>query len=79
MPNIEKGTSSDSMYVQLSDEPVSYSVELSPDIIIDVTEDNTVVGIDIQYVSEVLVERVQHAESPAAANKLDYSLQLVGV
>ena len=78
MPNIEKGTSSDSMYVQLSDEPVSYSVELSPDIIIDVTEDNTVVGIDIQYVSEVL-ERVQHTESPAAANKLDYSLQLVGV
>ena len=66
MLNIERGAASDSIYVQFSDEPISHSVELSPEVIIDVAEDNTVVGVDIQYVSDLLVEP-RPAERPAAS------------
>ena len=51
MPVFIKGSASDTLYVQFSDTPIHESVELHPDIILDVDESGTVVGIDIQSVT----------------------------
>ena len=42
MPKIKKGSVADSLYLQFSEKKISHSVELTPDIVIDVAEDNTV-------------------------------------
>ena len=59
MLTIIKGSGADTLYVQFSEFAISHSVELHPDIILDVNENDTVVGIDIQNVSQLA------AESPA--------------
>ena len=56
MLKIEKGSVADSLYIQFSNKLISHSVEVSPDILLDIAEDNTVVGLDIQYVAEVMKE-----------------------
>lgn len=56
MPVFIKGSASDTLYVQFSDTPIHESVELHPDIILDVDESGTVVGIDIQSVTELAAE-----------------------
>lgn len=49
---IEKDAESDSMYLYLNDKQISHSVELYRDtIILDVAEDQTVVGIELCNVS----------------------------
>lgn len=56
MLNITKGSVADTLYVQFSESAISHSVELHPDIILDVGENGAVVGIDIQNVSQLAAE-----------------------
>ena len=56
MVKIIKGSSSDSLYFQLTTAKISHSVELHPDIIIDVADDGQVVGIDVQNVEALRSE-----------------------
>lgn len=56
MLNITKGSVADTLYVQFSEAAISHSVELHPDIILDVGESGTVVGIDFQNVSKLMAE-----------------------
>lgn len=46
----------DEIYIQLSDNHISHSVEWTPDVVMDVAADNEVVGIQIRYVKELLRE-----------------------
>ena len=56
MPAFIKGSVSDSLYVRFSESPISVSVELHPDVILDVDVNGTVVGIDFQHVAELMAE-----------------------
>ena len=56
MLNITKGSGADTLYVQFNESAISHSVELHPDIILDVNENGAVVGIDIQNVSQLAAE-----------------------
>ena len=56
MLNITKGSVADTLYVQFSEAAISHSVELHPDIILDVGESGTVVGIGFQNVSQLVAE-----------------------
>ena len=56
MLNITKGSGADTLYVQFSEAAISHSVELHPDIILDVGDNGTVVGIDFQNVSQLAAE-----------------------
>ena len=76
MPKIKKGSVADSLYLQFSEKKISHSVELTPDIVIDVAEDNTVVGFDIQYLTEVLEEGLLPT-ALATVQSPTVSLQLV--
>ena len=53
MLTITKGSGADTLYVQFSESAISHSVELHPDIILDVGDNGTVVGIDFQNVSQL--------------------------
>ena len=53
---IESDPSADALYIYLSNKAVAYTRELDQDIAIDFAEDGTPVGIDIQRVSERLLE-----------------------
>lgn len=80
---VESDLTSDSMYLHFTDKPISHSVEMSPDIIIDLDEDNGVVGIDVQHMSILFNEavtptrqsRVGRGPAPSPAVRL----QLVSV
>ena len=50
MVKIIKGSASDSLYFQLTTAKISHSVELHPEIVIDIAADGHVVGIDLQNV-----------------------------
>jgi uncharacterized protein YuzE len=56
---------------------------MSPDIIIDLDEDNGVVGIDVQYVSAIIKEKVASMRRGSGAQQglssTSARLQLVGV
>lgn len=73
-PQIEWAPASDTIYLLFRDVPVSYSVELAPDIIADLDSDNVVVGLDVQNVMKVLQEQGQ---STLSAPLKDKKLQLV--
>lgn len=77
MLNIEKGSVADCLYIQFSEKPISHSVELGHDIILDVAEDNTVVGFDVQYVAEVMKE-YRLVEKSVKRPSTPFTLQLVG-
>ena len=62
MLNIIKGSVADTLYLQLSESAISHSVELHPDIILDVGESGTVVGIDFQNVAQLLAESQETCE-----------------
>ena len=64
MLNIIKGSVADTLYLQLSESAIYHSVELHPDIILDVGENDTVVGIDFQNVAQLLAESQQTREHP---------------
>ncbi len=49
--DVEVSEAADSLYIRFSNEPISHSMELSPDIILDLSADNTVIGVDMQHVS----------------------------
>lgn len=59
MPIFMKGSASDTLYVQFSDAAIYESVELHPDVIVDVDVNGTVVGIDLQNVTELVAEAEQ--------------------
>ena len=70
MLNIIKGSGADTLYVQFSEAAISHSVELHPDIILDVDENGTVVGIDFQNVSQLAAEAQEmrgHSQSLTVA------------
>lgn len=56
MLTIIKGSVADTLYVQFSESAISHSVEMHPDIILDVGDNGTVVGIDFQNVSHLAAE-----------------------
>ena len=64
MLNIIKGSVADTLYVQLSESAIAHSVELHPDVILDVGESGTVVGIDFQNVAQLLSESQGTREHP---------------
>lgn len=74
----ERGSKSDSLYIRFSSQTISHSVELDDDIIIDVADDNTVVGLDIQHASEVRdsIRAATSAPQPASRRR-SVKLQLV--
>lgn len=80
---VESDLASDSMYLHFSDRPIRRSVEMSPDIIIDLDEDDTVVGIDVQYVSAIIKETVASTRRGSRVREglpsTSARLQLVGV
>ena len=55
---------------QISDQPISHSFEMTPDIIIDLDKDNAVVGIDFQHVTELVKEHEVASQQVHASMKL---------
>ena len=74
--NVERGSKSDVLYLQISNHPISHSFELSPDIIIDLDKDNGVVGIDVQNVTGIIADHAQPFADLYKDNK-SMKLQLV--
>ncbi len=74
--NVITDEAADSVYLQFGNQPISHSVELTGDIIIDLDEENAVVGMDIQHMSEVM-KGLGTAEIPAQAATAQMKLQLV--
>lgn len=64
MLNIIKGSVADTLYLQLSESAIAHSVELHPDIILDLGESGTVVGIDFQNVAQLLADSQETREHP---------------
>ena len=70
MPNIQKDDTVDALYIELDHQrAISHTVELTPDILVDVAADDTVVGIDIQYFSQ-LVEQGTRVTGPTPTQRL---------
>ena len=75
---IEVSGEADSMYIRFSDEPISHSVELSPDVILDLAENDVVVGVDLQHVSALQNEgQVEQVANSGAPTEQLVRLQLV--
>ena len=68
--NIEKGSKSDTLYLQFNHHPIAHSFELEPDIIIDLDRDNAVVGIDVQHVAAFVARSVSSLPEAHAPMKL---------
>ena len=64
MLKVTHDEASDSVYVHLIDQPISHSVELTEDMLVDVASDGTVVGIDIHNWTAVMQERDVVQRSP---------------
>ena len=89
--NVERGTVANTLYIQVSDQPVAHSFEWTEDIILDLDENNALVGIDIQNITDVLQKVGDLPDGadlpglPTRAKSLpqqeteDVRLQLVGV
>ncbi len=73
----EGDPATDSVYIHVSAKPISYSIELTGDMILDIANDNTVVGIDIQHVSELVKEHSARKQMGDAQAHTPVSLQLV--
>ena len=56
MLRIESDQKADALYIHFSDKPVKSTKELTPDIVMDIAEDGTPVGLDIQRFSELAVD-----------------------
>lgn len=63
MNSFEYDPESDALYVYLSRKKVYYSLEISPCIAVDLTENNRPVGVEILDVSQVVGELLGHAVS----------------
>ena len=61
MLRIESDPKADALYIHLSNKPVKSTRELTSDIALDIAEDGTPAGLDIQRFSEL-------AEEVAASN-----------
>ena len=71
----------DSMYFLLTDKPISYSVEMALDMIVDIAEDDSVVGIDIQHVTAILKQQALEDPTSGVVGPTGFAvprLQLVG-
>ena len=64
----------DALYIKLSDQAVSYSKEFSISVAADFAEDGTLVGLDIQKVSDILNGENGLVSPPAAAATGDYDI-----
>jgi uncharacterized protein YuzE len=70
---VEMDTESDSMYLHISEKQISHSVELHRDIIIlDIAEDDTVVGIELRAVSTWLTKAKESAVELQETGRLVY-------
>ena len=68
------------LYIQFSGNRISHSVEWTPDVVVDVADDNEVVGIQIRYVKELLREGRNasvHIADPGAAYGLEGKLLIM--
>ena len=79
MLTISKSDMADSMYIGFSSKQIDHSVEITQDIILDIAKDKTVVGLDFQYVTELLKESEEsgRAGSQTTPEELEFSLKLV--
>ena len=79
MLTINKSDAANSMYIRFSSKQIDHSVEMTQDIIVDIAKDKTVVGLDFQYVTELLKEFEEPglAGSQTAPEEMELSLQLV--
>ena len=59
MLRIEGDPQADALYIYLSELPVAYSKEFSNTIVGDFSQDGTLVGIDIQQVSQLAAAQAQ--------------------
>ena len=68
MTKITRDEKADAMYIQMGQGRIHRSVELHPNVIFDVSEDGTVVGIDVQNASGKYDddEATEHAANPDA-------------
>ena len=79
MLTINKSDVANSMYIRFSSKQIDHSAEITQDIILDIAKDKTVVGLDFQYVTELLKESEEsgHAGSQTAPEEMEFSLQMV--
>jgi uncharacterized protein YuzE len=58
----------DSLYIDLADRPSADSREVAPGVVIDVDENGTIVGIDIDRASRVVdLSRLEAVQLPVAS------------
>ena len=67
---VEKGTVADSLYIQLSDQPISHTIEITEDVAIDIGENGLFVGLDIQHLSALWQNQEQEGAEHVAAPEL---------
>ena len=73
MAQVEMDTESDSMCLHISEKQISHRVELRRDIIIlDIAEDDTVVGIELRAVSAWLTKAEESAVELQETGRLVY-------
>ena len=73
MLKIEQDIEADAMYLFLNSQKISYSVELQPDtIILDVTDDGRVVGIELRNVSTLFSNQMEAVPSSHPKGELMY-------
>ena len=69
LKKIKTDAKSDSMYLYLNEKQINHSVELYPDtIILDVAEDQTVVGIELCNISRWLGDPMGFEPEPHTQN-----------
>ena len=66
MFKMEADPEADAVYIQIKDNKVAYSKEITDDIIVDYTEDGEVVGYDLQRFSQMTTADFQLAANLTA-------------
>ena len=74
MLRIESDQKADALYIHLSEKPVKSTKELTPDIVVDLAEDGSPVGIDIQRFSELAQEVAFRGERPTTSPGVSFEL-----
>ena len=67
MLRIESDQKADALYIHLSAKAVKSTKELTPDIVVDLAEDGSLVGIDIQRFNELAEEVASRGERPTTS------------
>ena len=64
MATIIHDSTADFVYVQFNEDQISHSVEWTPDIIVDVTEDDKIVGIQLLHINKQEPDTAEEANQP---------------